>query len=82
MTHEDLTLRMKHLGKVINDFWKRWRSEYLVELREAHRYSQVPKGLVNPIAAGDIIIIHDENQPRGLWRLGKMKDSFKAQTGR
>jgi hypothetical protein len=71
VTREDLTRRMKHIGKVVNDFWKRWRSEYLLELREAHRYSQVPKSSVDPI--GDIVIIHDENQSRGLWKLGKIE---------
>ena len=81
VTREDLTRRMKHLGKVINDFWKRWRSEYLLELREAHRYSQVPKGSVDPITVGDIVIIHDENQPRGLWRLGKIEELIQGTDG-
>ena len=28
-----LTKRMKHLASVLNHFWRRWRSEYLNELR-------------------------------------------------
>ena len=33
-----LTKRMKHQVNVLNHFWKQWRSEYLRELRESHRY--------------------------------------------
>ena len=81
VTREDLTRRMKHLSKVINDFWRRWRSEYLLELREAHRYLRTPKGSANPIAVGDIVIVHDENQPRGLWKLGKIEELIQGADG-
>ena len=33
-----LTKRMKHLASVLNHFWRRWRSEYLSELRESHHH--------------------------------------------
>ena len=36
ITHDELTCRMKHLAKSVGDFWRRWRSEYLIELRDAH----------------------------------------------
>ena len=35
----DLTKRMRHLIDVMNHFWRRWRDEYLVELRDSHRRS-------------------------------------------
>ena len=36
----DTTLqkRARHLNNVINHFWNRWVKEYLLELRNAHRY--------------------------------------------
>ena len=39
---QDLSRRMQHLSNVRNHFWKRWRNEYLIELRntlheETHR---------------------------------------------
>ena len=69
----DLTRRMKHLTKILTDFWKRWRSEYLLELREAHRYANRQKGVDNPINVCDIVIVHDDALPRGLWKLGRLK---------
>ena len=31
-----LTRRMKYLGATLSHFWRRWRREYLTELRESH----------------------------------------------
>ena len=73
VTSGDLTRRMKHLSKTLNDFWRRWRTEYLLELREAHRHLRDPKGVDDPIAAGDVVVVHDENLPRGLWKLSKVE---------
>ena len=35
---QDLSRRMQHLSNVLNHFSKRWRNEYLIELRNTHRY--------------------------------------------
>ena len=72
ISHRDLTKRMKYLGKILSDFWKRWRSEYLIELREAHRHPNLQGGVKMPINTGDIVVVHDENLPRGLWKLGRV----------
>ena len=63
LSRKDLTRRMKHLSKTADDFWRRWRAEYLLELRDSHRQFQTPKGNRNTIRAGDIVIAHDENRP-------------------
>ena len=64
-----LTKRMKHLVSVLNHFWRRWKSEYLSELRESHRHGA--KNARNThIAAGEVVIIHDDSLPCGLWKLG------------
>ena len=71
LSRKDLTRRMKHLSKTVDDFWRRWRAEYLLELR---RQFQTPKGNRNTIRAGDIVIVHDENRLRGLWKLGRVRE--------
>lgn len=38
---EHLIKRMYYLlNKVLNNFWKRWEKEYLLELRDAHCYGE------------------------------------------
>ena len=64
-----LTRRMKHLSKTLEKFWTRWKYDYLLELRNSHRKQGIPSQ-GSSVATGDVIVIHDEHQPRGLWKLG------------
>ena len=69
---QDLDRRMRHLSNVMNHFWKRWRKEYLLELRNSHR--NVTQHSSNRVVSiGDVVIVHDEDQPRGKWCIGKLK---------
>ena len=36
VSQSDLSRRARHLNMVLSHFWKRWRAEYLLELRNAH----------------------------------------------
>ena len=67
----DLSRRLKHLNVMLNQFWKRWRGEYLLELRNAHRWHGGNPDATAP-SVGDIVLVEDEDQPRGLWILAKV----------
>ena len=69
----DLSRRLRHLEKTMGDFWRRWRTEYLHELREAHRNAKRLKGQDRLIAVGDMVVLYDEKHPRGFWRIGKVE---------
>ena len=78
------TNRVKHLNNILNHFWNRWRREYLSELREVHSNiaKNHPKGVGrSQIAIGDIVIIHDDQLPRGLWKLGKIQEVMRGKDG-
>ena len=73
---------MKHLASVLGHFWRRWRTEYLNELRECHRYSTAKKAHLHPtVSLGDIVIIHDDTLPRGFWKLGQIQEIHPGRDG-
>ena len=66
--NEALNSRLKYLNHT--SFWKRWRKEYLLELREAHRHflsNGTPR-----IAVGDVVVVYAEGQPRSYWIIAKL----------
>ena len=75
-----LTKRMKHLASVLNHFWRQWRSEYLSEIRESHRHGA--KNARNThIAASEVVIVHDDSLPHGLWKLGRIQEVIPGADG-
>ncbi|KAL5491930.1 hypothetical protein EMCRGX_G017306 [Ephydatia muelleri] len=70
---EDLSRRMQHLNQILEHFWKRWRSEYLMGLRESHAHSQKPRNGHRTLARGEVVLIYDADQPRTQWRIGRVE---------
>ena len=69
----DLVKRLRHLNKVMDHFWQRWRKEYLIELRDCHCHTGVNSGSHPPVMVGDIALVHDQDHPRTFWRLAKVE---------
>ena len=64
------------LTKLLEQFWTRWRQEYLTELRVQHRNDST-KG--QSIALNDVVLVHDDKLPRSLWRIGKVVELITSQ---
>ena len=79
-TTEPLQRSVKHLNTVINHFWRRWSKEYLLELRESHRCRLTNKEAPS-VKTGDVVLIHDEDKPRGLWRLARVQRLLAGRDG-
>ena len=62
---------------LVNEFWVRWRLEYLQNLQLRQKWL---KGKRN-IAVGDVVILKDENQPRNSWRLGRVVETYTEDDG-
>ena len=82
MSHTYLSRRMAYLNRNLDHFWKRWKTEYLMELRDCHRYGEAraSRGTYT-VQMGDIVLVHRETSPRGLWRLGKVESLKKGADG-
>ena len=62
--------RAQHLKIVLSKFWRRWKKEYLLELREHHRSQRITRGNDAEVQVGAVVTVFDESHPRGMWRLG------------
>ena len=62
-----LSAQLKHLNHSLDAFWKRWRREYLLELRKAHRHHH--NNGKPQIAEGDVVVVFTEDQPHSCCSL-------------
>ena len=66
--------RAKYLIKLGNDYWKRFRSTYLNELRQRHLYRKGKVNTENKLRLGDVVLIKDDViTPRMMWKIGKVE---------
>ena len=71
--------REQYLSRVLRHYWNRWKSEYLVDLREYHAESRRRRG-IPVISQGDVVTIEDENRKNRLsWRIGRIESIKKGQ---
>ena len=80
VSHSDLSRRARHLNIVLGHFWKRWRAEYLLELRNAHSQAKRATGS-SLVSVGDLVLIHDEGHPRSCWKMGKVERILTGKDG-
>ena len=66
--------KQKHL---IQQFWQRWKREYLTSLREVHKASGNNQQVIRK---GDVVIVHDE-KPRIQWKLAVVEKLIEGRDG-
>ena len=68
----DLPKRIEYMESIIEHFWKHWHFDYVTSLRECQK-SFKSKNQLFP-TKNDIVLLHEEKQPRQKWLLGKIVD--------
>ncbi|KAL5490724.1 hypothetical protein EMCRGX_G015900 [Ephydatia muelleri] len=81
LSTEQLSQRARYLKTVLDNFWRRWRIEYLLELRETHRYANTRVAQNKVIAVGDIVLVYESSLPSTFWRLAKVEKLIKGTDG-
>ena len=76
---EDLycTKRWRRAQFLANQFWSRWRKEYVQSLQITNKWTTPHKNL----GVNDIVIIKDQNTPRNQWKLGKITEAHPDNDG-
>lgn len=60
--------RWKLVQQMVNEFWKRWSKEYLVNLNQRYKWSmKLSEPNIN-----DIVVIKEDNLPPCRWLLGRI----------
>ena len=54
----------------MNDFWKRWNSEYLKSLNTMKKWTEVTSNQ----KVGDLVLIHEDRLSRGNWPLARVEE--------
>ena len=80
-TPEALTRRMDYLNTTLNHFWKQWKTEYLLELRESHRYGQRVDSSGSSLSEDNVVLMHSDSKLRGFWKLAKIHQLIKGHDG-
>ncbi|XP_053686315.1 uncharacterized protein LOC128735856 [Sabethes cyaneus] len=72
--------RLKHwqvIQKKLQEFWKRWQSEYLAQLQGRTKRWRPPV----PITEGQLVVIRDENLPPIKWKMGRIQQVHPGDDG-
>ena len=74
ISQEALSKRVRYLDRIMAHFWKRWRSEYLLKLRDCHCYnSGTQSASQQELNQGEVVLLHDEKNPRTFWKLARIE---------
>ncbi|KAK0139213.1 hypothetical protein N1851_024140 [Merluccius polli] len=76
---EDLYLnkRWKRVQFLANEFWQRWKKEYLLNLQQRQKW-QKPK---RNSQVDDIVIVQDDSSPRNEWKLARVAEVYPSADG-
>jgi hypothetical protein len=61
------------MQKVTEDFWRRWKKEYLLQLRNYNEVKR-PPGEHHKFRVGDVILVQEDIQPRQMWKIARIED--------
>lgn len=67
----------KRIQGLADQFWYRWKREYLSELRSRQKWNKRQRNL----KVGDFVLMMDNNLPRNQWLLGRVSECFFASDG-
>ena len=69
--------RWQLVQRQLQDFWKRWRREYLSQLQSRTKNWEAPAKM----EIGRLVVVIDENQPPMRWKLGRIDKLYPGNDG-
>lgn len=77
---EDLYLckRWRRVQLLANNFWSRWKKEYLFNLQHRQKWIKHRRNA----KVNDVVLLKDDTTPRNQWKLAKVIDVYPGKDGR
>ena len=72
-----LNKRWRRVQYLANEFWNRWKKEFVQSLQPRQKWIAVRRNL----QVNDIVIVMDENLPRNRWKLARVQEAFPSDDG-
>ena len=69
--------RWRAVKYLANEFWNRWRKEYLVSLQSRHKWKDIQRNM----ELDDIVLLKEPNMQRNQWPLGRIVDVLPGNDG-
>nr|XP_054763857.1 uncharacterized protein LOC129270511 [Lytechinus pictus] len=69
--------RWRRVQHLINEFWSRWRKEFLQNLQVRQKWTRPQR----EACVGDIVILKDNNTPRNQWPLARVAKLLPSEDG-
>ena len=69
--------RWRRVQYLAEQFWTRWRREYLQSLQRRNKWKAPQRNLQN----GDIVLIKEDSAHRNNWAMGRVLDAEKSKDG-
>ena len=70
--------RFLHLTRILSHFWNRWRTEYIMDLRETHKLNGNKSA---KIEAGDVVLVQEDHAKRASWKIGIVEEVIRGKDG-
>ena len=77
-TNKSLTRKLRHHRRLLENYARQWRTEYLQSLRENSHASVNQQA---EIAVGDIVIVQNDKTKRNVWKLAKVEELLPGEDG-
>ena len=79
-TPADLNVHSRKINNILNHFWDRWRTEYLINLREYHKV-KLQKFNRPQMQLKGVVIVEEEKQSRSMWGVGIVEELLRRKDG-
>ena len=70
--HLYLSKRCRRVQYLVNEFWCKWKREFLQSLQSRQKWISVKRNL----QVDDVVIVKDDSLPRNCWKLARVSETY------